>query len=318
MTLLFLLIWGLSLLLIGYCLPFLKDKTFARIVAWSLILLTTVFATQITANEPALYRMLAIVSLQLLSMKCIVMVETYTGKPKLNVVQWLAFSAWFGMRPVLFEQLFSRALTNVKSIVIKGLVRVAIGFALLFLSKHLDNQAHNTFFLPELLALFGLSFILHFGILNLSTALWRFCGVDVKELFRSPYQSKSLKEFWGKRWNMAFSEMTALVAYRPLKGFFGKNLAMMSSFLLSGILHEIAISCPVKSGYGLPLMYFALHCFIMFAEDKFDFVKAIVQHKILSRVWVLAWLILPMPLLFHERFMENVIFPLRNIILNIV
>lgn len=102
----------------------------------------------------------------------------------------------------------------------------------------------------------GMSFILHFGILNLSTAAWRMTGVDITELFIAPYKSKSLKEFWGKRWNMAFSEMTALVIYKPLVGTYGKSLAMIAAFSVSGILHEIAISFPVQSGYGLPLLFF--------------------------------------------------------------
>lgn len=163
--------------------------------------------------------------------------------------------------------------------------------------------------------LVGLSFILHFGILNLSTASWRFSGVDVKELFRSPYKATSLKEFWGKRWNMAFSEMTAMVVYKPLKVKCGIPLAMIASFLVSGMLHEIAISFPVKMGYGLPFIYFVLHGLAMFAESKISFVKKINVDHVLSHVWVFAWLILPMPLLFHHVFIVEVVEPLRDFIL---
>ncbi len=319
LTLQYLLAWAIFLSLIGYVLPFIKGKTTARIIAWLIIILTTIFSIKVSAGEPALFRMIAIVSLQLLAMKSIVMVETYSGKPRLNFIQWLAFElGWFGMRPVLFEQFIAKPLAGVASLVGKGVSRILFGAFLLYLSERIENQAFDKLFLSELMMLAGLSFILHFGILNLSAALWRLFGVDVKALFLSPYLSKSLKEFWGKRWNMAFSEMTALVAYKPLKNSFGNKPAMFCSFLLSGLLHEIAISCPVNSGYGLPLSYFVIHGLVMFAEGEWGWVKKIINHPWLSRVWVFGWLILPMPLLFHKDFIAFVVMPLRNAILSVL
>lgn len=166
--------------------------------------------------------------------------------------------------------------------------------------------------------LVGLSLILHFGILNLSTAFWRFSIVDVKELFRSPYKATSLKEFWGKRWNMAFSEMTAMVVYKPLKIRYGITLAMIISFLVSGMLHEIAISFPVKMGYGLPFLYFVLHALAMYAEGKITLVKQIISNAVTSHIWVFTWLILPMSLLFHHEFIIKVVEPLSDFIIEIL
>jgi alginate O-acetyltransferase complex protein AlgI len=174
----------------------------------------------------------------------------------------------------------------------------------------------KNYFLSELLLLIGLSLILHFGILNLSTAMWRLLGVDVRELFKSPYKSKSLKEFWGKRWNIAFSEMTALIVYRPLKEIISPSMAMIVSFLLSGILHEIAISFPVNSGFGLPMIYFSIHAFLIYLEGKSPLVKKIISHPVVSHVWVFLCLILPMPLLFHADFVQFVLIPLRESIID--
>ena len=316
LTFLSLVSWGGFLLLIGYFLPFIKNKSVARLAAWTIILLTVFISVHITSHQSALYRMMAIVSLQLVSMKGIVLVETYNQAPHLTFLQWLCFAqGWFGMRPVLFEKLISKPLNNVLPLLVKGFTRIGIGFGLLFLGKYSLSQSNVPAFLTSLLMLTGLSFLLHFGILNLSTGFWRWLGVDVKELFRSPYQAKSLQEFWGRRWNLAFSEMTALVVYRPLKDRYGKSRAMMASFLVSGILHEIAISSPVKAGYGLPLSYFVLHGFVMYAEGKVAFVKKVILYPILSHVWVLGWLVLPMPLLFHPAFIQRVVYPLVNILL---
>jgi alginate O-acetyltransferase complex protein AlgI len=87
---------------------------------------------------------------------------------------------------------------------------------------------------------------------------------------------------------------------------------MIASFFLSGLLHEIAISFPVNSGYGLPLLYFVIHGVLMYLEGKSALIKKIIEHKILSHFWVLGWLVLPMPLLFHTNFVNYVLKPLRS------
>ncbi|MEO7989018.1 MAG: membrane bound O-acyl transferase family-domain-containing protein [Chryseolinea sp.] len=252
-------------------------------------------------------------------MKTIVMVETYRGKPTLNFFQWIVFAqGWFGMRPRLFEKFISKSLSRIKYFILTGVSRIVIGIILLALSKRIEEQITHIYFLSNLLMLAGISLILHFGILNLSTAIWRLFGVDVKELFRSPIKAKSLQEFWGKRWNLAFSEMTALVVYKPSKGNLGQTKAMMISFLVSGVLHEIAISLPVQSGYGLPLFYFLIHALAMYAEGEVLIVKRLLAHPVFSRVWVFSWLLLPMPLLFHSNFLIKVAEPIRNGILNLI
>jgi len=199
-------------------------------------------------------------------------------------------------------------------LIVRGLSRVVIGLVLLYLASRISESGSTTFFAAPLITLVALSLILHMGILNISTGGWRMLGADVRELFRAPYKAMSLKEFWGRRWNLAFSEMTARIAYKPLKNRLGTPGAMFVAFLLSGILHEIAISLPVNAGYGLPLLYFALHGALMLAEDRVLWIKQVVAHRVLSHIWVLGWLVLPMPLLFHRPFIHGVIEPLRNMI----
>lgn len=262
-------------------------------------------------------RMLIIVVLQLVCMKILVAVETYSGKNRLSAFQWAAFClAWFGMRPVLFEKLPAPPLPFMQ-LLVRGVSRILMGVFLLYISLLMRENWHlERFFLSQLCLLAGLSLILHFGILNVCAAVWRMLGVDVSELFRSPYKSRSLKEFWGKRWNIAFAEMTALIAYRPLKGSIGPKKAVIASFLLSGLLHEIAISFPVMTGFGLPMIYFGIHAVAMQLEDS-KFVQRILGHKVLSRVWVMAFVLVPLPLLFHAGFIQGVLIPLRTLICDV-
>jgi hypothetical protein len=318
MDLTWLYISGYSLLLLGagYLLPFSRQKKMARLYAWVIVIITVLLSTVFTSDQAPLVRMVTIVFLQLLSMKIVVAVESYPGENRLKPFQWMAFAlGWFGMRPVLFEKLPSPSLPFMQ-LFVKGVSRIVMGFLLLYLSTILEQYPLlSGFFLPQLLLLVGISLILHFGILNLSTAAWRALGVNVTELFRSPFRSKSLKEFWGKRWNIAFSEMTALVAYRPLKSKIGVEKAVIVSFLLSGLLHEIAISLPARDGYGLPMIYFAIHACAMQLEAKSPLIQKITRHKRLSHLWVMTLLVLPMPLLFHTAFMQHVLIPLRTVLL---
>jgi hypothetical protein len=317
LTVVSLLTYAVFVLSIGYFLPFIANRSLARILGWAMAVAAVFYTTAVTTHESAFYRMVAIVAMQLLAMKPLVLVETYAGRNNLSFVQWSAFAiGWFGMRPALFETLPSPPLAQ-KGLVLKGFSRIVLGVLLLYLSALVERLSYKIFFASELLLLVGLSVILHFGVLNLSTAVWRMLGVDARELFRAPYRARSLREFWGKRWNIAFSEMTTLIAYRPLKYIVSTNTAMILSFLLSGVLHEIAISFPVCSGYGLPLLYFTIHGLLMHAESRSAAIQSILAHRIWCHVWVLGWLILPMPLLFHAPFVTQVLKPLRSAILMI-
>jgi hypothetical protein len=230
MNWLFIVCYAAFLVVAGYALPFVGRRKVARIWGWLIALLTVVVSVLITSDQSPILRMFIVVYLQILAMKIVVVVESYPNENKLNFLQWAAFSlGWFGMRPVLFEKLPSKSF-DYTTLLIKGASGIIIGAALLYLSTF--AEPYSKYFIPQLLLLAGFSFILHFGIMNLSAAAWRSAGIEVKELFRSPYKSRSLKEFWGKRWNVAFSEMTALIEYRPLKSKAGNEMAMLLSYLL--------------------------------------------------------------------------------------
>lgn len=316
LTVLYVVVYGMCLWLAGYFVPFVRQRWLSRSICWSIVVTTVLFSTLITWSSPSLFRMIVIVTLQLLSMKILVTAETYSGKNKLTFTQWTAFAlGWFGMRPILFETLPSKSLDYLP-FYSKGFSRIVVGILLLHLSRRAEILFGEMFFLSDLLLLAGLSLILHFGILSLSTATWRLLGVNAPELFRSPYKATSLKEFWGRRWNIAFSEMTALIVYRPLKTKIGVEKAVAISFLVSGLLHEIAISFPVKSGYGLPMLYFGIHAVLMYLEGKLTILRKITSHPLLSHGWVMACLLIPMPLLFHNQFIHGVLIPLRSLLLN--
>lgn len=151
---------------------------------------------------------------------------------------------------------------------------------------------------------------MHFGLFDLLTGLWRGLGVDCPKLFRAPIQSRSLEEFWSRRWNIAFSEMAAIAVFRPTKTPLGNTGARTLAFLFSGLLHELAISVPVRAGYGLPFAYFVLHALAMRLE-ALPFIRGRLQRsRVFAHFWTAAWVVLPAPLLFHWPFCREILLPL--------
>ncbi len=284
----------------------------ARVAAWSLVILAFAGAERLTASEPAGFRMLGILGALLFGMKAVVSVEEAAAGKTLSPLRWLAFAAaWPGMRPSLFASLGARSQPGGLRLIGSGLVRLAVGAVLLLAARRVWAEGYAV--AATVLALPGLSLILHFGLCNILAGGWRLAGARCETLFRAPLRSRSLTEFWGRRWNLAFSEMTALGIYRPLLPRVGRPAATVAAFLASGLLHEIAISLPVNRGFGLPLSYFALHGVLMLTERRLERTgHPVSQRAWIGRTWTLFWLVLPLPILFHRPFLAGVVWPLLD------
>ena len=58
--------------------------------------------------------------------------------------------------------------------------------------------------------LLGLIFLLHFGTFHSLALTWQSLGVNARPLMRAPIVATSPSEFWGQRWNSAFSALRGL------------------------------------------------------------------------------------------------------------
>lgn len=137
--------------------------------------------------------------------------------------------------------------------------------------------------------------IVHLGYSDVLSAMVRWAGFPVARLFTFPFASRGLRDFWSRRWNGPFVEMNRLL-FVPLFSWMGRRRAVLAAFLLSGLLHEIAISYPAGSGWGGPLLYFVIQGLAMQREPRR-----------FRRLY--AWIVigLPLPLLFPTAFREQLI-----------
>lgn len=152
----------------------------------------------------------------------------------------------------------------------------------------------------------ALFMLLHLGAIRMLFAAFRLGGWPVEPLFRDPLRSASLHDFWSRRWNLAFVAMNQRL-FRPLfPARCPTTLVVLGLFLISGALHELAITFPAGSPIGGPLTYFALHGLLVIVETRLRLPE---RHPLLARLWTWAIVLLPLPLLFPAGFRGEFIDP---------
>ncbi len=157
------------------------------------------------------------------------------------------------------------------------------------------------------LGIAGLLLLFHFGLFDLVSLAWRTAGVDAAPIMRRPWAARTLGEFWGQRWNLAFRQVAYDAVYRPLVGRIGARWALVAVFVFSALLHELAISLPARGGWGLPSGYFLLQAAGVLAAGSRLGRRLGIQRGRRARLF--AWLLVvgPAPLLFHPPFAIRVI-----------
>jgi hypothetical protein len=146
----------------------------------------------------------------------------------------------------------------------------------------------------------------HLGFADIASSALHRAGYPVRRLFRDPLLSRSLAEFWSRRWNLAYVELNKMLFLPLLRRQFGRG-AVPAAFVLSGVFHELAISVPVNAGYGGPLAYFTLHALLTGAEPR---LRIALWPAVAARLWTWVWVVAPLPLLFHTPFRNALVTPL--------
>jgi len=155
----------------------------------------------------------------------------------------------------------------------------------------------------------GLILMLHFGAFHLLSCAWRSVGIDARPLMNRPLASVSISEFWGRRWNTAFRDLTHRFLFRPLNSWLGPRRAIIAGFVFSGIIHDLVISVPAGGGYGWPTLFFGTQAVAIFVERSRAGQSIGLGRG--WRGWLFAMLILALPVygLFHPPFVMNIILP---------
>ena len=157
--------------------------------------------------------------------------------------------------------------------------------------------------------MWGIVFLLHFGLFDVLACVWQRLGVHAVPIMNWPLLSQSLAEFWGQRWNLAFRDLTHRYLFRPLVRIVGPIGAMLSGFLVSGLIHDLVISLPAGGGYGLPTCYFLLQGVAILLERSRWGRAMGLAHGWCGWMFAALVVLAPCPLLFHKPFVCGVMFP---------
>jgi D-alanyl-lipoteichoic acid acyltransferase DltB (MBOAT superfamily) len=155
----------------------------------------------------------------------------------------------------------------------------------------------------------GLVLLLHFGTFHLISLAWRASGVDAQAIMQVPAAATSLSEFWGRRWNLGFRQLTHSLVFKRVRGRFGLAAATLSAFFASGIIHDLVISFPARGGYGLPTAYFVLQGAGVLFERSSVGKRLRINGGVGGWLFVVLWAGLPALVLFHPIFIRRVILP---------
>jgi alginate O-acetyltransferase complex protein AlgI len=183
----------------------------------------------------------------------------------------------------------------------------ALGLGLLFGVARLVPLRYP--YLAGWVGMIGIVMVLHFGLFHLLSCAWRQVGVEARPLMSWPLLSTSVSEFWGRRWNSAFRDLTHRFLFRPLSNCLGPRWALGGGFLFSGLVHDLVISVPAGGGYGGPSLFFALQGVALLLERT-----AIARRLGLGQGWrgwlfTLLVLLAPVAGLFHPPFVLAIVLP---------
>jgi hypothetical protein len=155
----------------------------------------------------------------------------------------------------------------------------------------------------------GVAFLLHFGTFHLLSCCWRSLGVDARPLMDHPWAATSVGEFWGRRWNRAFRDLTHRFLFRPLTARLGPRWGVAAVFVFSGFVHDLVISVPSGGGHGGPTLFFLAQLLGLLAERSRAGRRLGLGRGRRGWLFTAAVLLAPAPLLFHPPFLRNVVVP---------
>jgi alginate O-acetyltransferase complex protein AlgI len=164
-------------------------------------------------------------------------------------------------------------------------------------------------FLAGWVGMLGLVLLLHFGIFEFLALIWRFVGIDAQLIMHSPILATSLSDFWGRRWNIGFRQLTYDFIFRPLRPGTSAAFASLMGFLASGLIHDLVISFPARGGYGLPTAYFLLQAYGVLLERSTLGRRLRLGSGVRGWLFMAVWAGGPACILFHPWFVERVMLP---------
>jgi hypothetical protein len=143
--------------------------------------------------------------------------------------------------------------------------------------------------------------IFFYALMAFITDLIHFCflasGTAMRPIHVTPVAARSLRDFWGKRWNRAVSAWLYRFIFLPLAHRHHLSLGLICVFLVSAAMHAwlplVALGASAAFSMGA---FFCLQGVFILAEDRLHVCAWPIP---LARVWTLTILLLTSPLFIY-------------------
>jgi len=267
-------------------------------------------------------RMLIIIIVLFMVMKVCVFMMPKSGASQLTWFQtFLFFFFWPGMQPARFRERKSGldwwkdAFWGTFFLILGALWSVGV-------KASVDAGLSPAF--AGLLSLPGISMMGHVGGLRVLRGALRKVGYDVEQLFTDPFLADSMADFWGTRWNLAFSDMNRFVFVAAMRTALEDDLGVskaragqigvFTAYAASALLHEFGITVPVWAGFGGPSFYFLVQGFCVIVEKQPAVAQWREKFPTIARLFAIVAIAAPFPICFVVPFRTEIALPLTMMV----
>lgn len=127
-----------------------------------------------------------------------------------------------------------------------------------------------------------------------------------------PLRSCSLSEFWGKRWNTVFRDLSHRFLFLPLARRLGPRAGLAAGFVFSGVVHELAVTIPAGGGYGGPTLFFGWQGLAILLERSRTGRKLDLGCGWRGWIFTMLAIVVPAGIAFPPVFVQNIILPMMK------
>lgn len=158
---------------------------------------------------------------------------------------------------------------------------------------------HHNLWLSTLWMMFVMYFFFS-SIVDMFSLPFRLSGLHLAEMFDAPPLARNPREFWSRRWNLWFTQMTNLLIFQPLGGARRPLLGVSAVFVFSALLHEYMTWVALTRPDGRMTAFFLIHGVATIATTVLG--KRLGRKTLMPR-WMaipvhIAWFTLTAPLFF--------------------
>lgn len=140
----------------------------------------------------------------------------------------------------------------------KRAAAMGLGCAALMVLSTLWPSLHESFWLHQSWLLW-LFYCLAASVFDLLSGLVMQVGFHAGEVFDNPPLASSPRDFWSRRWNLAFRALAHRLVFLPLGGTRRLVLAVTAVFVFSGVVHEYLVIAALGHTRGDMMIFFTLH-----------------------------------------------------------